>query len=93
MKFSELKQAGAPILRLCTLGVAIAFTLSSIAAALIFQWNWRVAALLGAILVVTGPTVVGPLLSISPVWDLGNWISVSDPFSQLSRPGGLLPQR
>lgn len=64
LKFSELKQAGAPILRLCTLGVAIAFTLSSIAATLIFQWNWRVAALLGAILVVTGPTVVGPLLRV-----------------------------
>ena len=64
LKFSELKQAGAPILRLCTLGVGIAFILSSVGAAIIFQWNWRVAALLGAILVVTGPTVVGPLLRV-----------------------------
>ena len=64
LKFSELRQAGAPVLRLCSLGVAIAFALTSISAAWIFQWNWRVAALLGAILVVTGPTVVGPLLRV-----------------------------
>ncbi|MEC9056501.1 MAG: cation:proton antiporter, partial [Verrucomicrobiota bacterium] len=64
LKFSELRQAGAPVLRLCSLGVAIAFALASISAAWIFQWNWRVAALLGAILVVTGPTVVGPLLRV-----------------------------
>ena len=64
LKFSELKQAGAPVLRLCSLGVAFSFALASISAAWIFQWNWRVAALLGAILVVTGPTVVGPLLRV-----------------------------
>ena len=64
LKFSELKQAGAPVLRLCSLGVALTFALASISAAWIFQWNWRVAALLGAILVVTGPTVVGPLLRV-----------------------------
>ncbi|MCH2064204.1 MAG: cation:proton antiporter [Roseibacillus sp.] len=64
LKFSELKQAGAPVLRLCSLGVVLSFALASISAAWIFQWNWRVAALLGAILVVTGPTVVGPLLRV-----------------------------
>ena len=64
LKFSELRQAGVPVLRLCSLGVAIAFALTSISAACIFNWNWRVAALLGAVLVVTGPTVVGPLLRV-----------------------------
>ena len=64
LKFSELREAGAPVIRLCTLGVLIAFGLTSVAASYIFGWNWRVAALLGAILVVTGPTVVAPLLRV-----------------------------
>ncbi|MDE0593610.1 MAG: cation:proton antiporter [Roseibacillus sp.] len=64
LKFSELREAGAPVVRLCTLGVAISFALISVATGLIFGWDWRVAALLGAILVVTGPTVVGPLLRV-----------------------------
>lgn len=64
LKFSELREAGAPVLRLCTLGVLIAFVLTSIAARVIFGWSWPVAALAGAILVVTGPTVVGPLLRV-----------------------------
>lgn len=64
LKFSELREAGAPVIRLCTLGVLIAFGLTSVAASYIFGWNWRIAALLGAILVVTGPTVVAPLLRV-----------------------------
>lgn len=64
LKFSELREAGAPVLRLCSLAVVISFALTGVAAALIFGWEWQVAALLGAILVVTGPTVVGPLLRV-----------------------------
>ncbi|MBK1835335.1 cation:proton antiporter [Roseibacillus ishigakijimensis] len=64
LKFSELREAGSPVVRLCTWGVLIAGVLTSFAANLVFGWDWRVAALLGAILVVTGPTVVGPLLRL-----------------------------
>ena len=64
LKFSELKEAGSPVKRLCTITVLIAGVLTSIAAKLVFDWDWRVAALLGSILVVTGPTVVGPLLRL-----------------------------
>ncbi len=64
LKFSELREAGVPVLRLCSLGVLITFALTSVAARFIFHWDWPVAALLGAILVVTGPTVVGPLLRV-----------------------------
>ena len=64
LKFSELREAGTPVRRLCTLTVLIAGVLTSIAAKFIFDWDWRVASLLGAILVVTGPTVVGPLLRL-----------------------------
>lgn len=64
LKFSELREAGSPVRRLCTITVLIAGVLTSIAAKWIFHWDWRVASLLGAILVVTGPTVVGPLLRL-----------------------------
>jgi len=64
LKFSELREAGTPVFRLCSWTVLIAGLLTSIAAKLIFHWDWRVAALLGSILVVTGPTVVAPLLRL-----------------------------
>lgn len=64
LKFSELKEAGTPVFRLCTLGALISGILTTIAANWVFGWDWRVASLLGAILVVTGPTVVGPLLRL-----------------------------
>ena len=64
LKFSELREAGPPVLRLCSLGVLFAFALGAIAAHFVFGWDWRIAALIGAILVVTGPTVVGPLLRV-----------------------------
>ncbi|MGJ8672483.1 cation:proton antiporter [Rubritalea sp.] len=62
LKFSELKISAAPVLRLCTFGVAISFALTTAFGIYILGWNWRVAAILGSILVVTGPTVIAPLL-------------------------------
>lgn len=64
LKFSELKEAGTSVFRLCTIGAAVSGVLTAFAAYFIFHWDWRVCALLGAILVVTGPTVVGPLLRL-----------------------------
>ncbi len=62
LKFNELRVSGLPILRLCTIAVAI-----SMAATTFFMWKMlgydlRLAALTGAILTVTGPTVIAPLL-------------------------------
>jgi NhaP-type Na+/H+ or K+/H+ antiporter len=62
LKLNELKVSGLPILRLCTIAVAI-----SMAATTWFMWkvlgyDIRLAALTGAILTVTGPTVIAPLL-------------------------------
>ncbi len=64
LKFSELKEAGTPVLRLCTWTVVIAFILTSLAAKLALGYHWQICGLLGAILVVTGPTVVAPLLRL-----------------------------
>ncbi|QDV42733.1 K(+)/H(+) antiporter NhaP2 [Stieleria neptunia] len=62
LKLSELREAGSPAFRLCTLGAALTATAATIAAHFCFDFTWRLSALLGAILVVTGPTVIGPLL-------------------------------
>lgn len=62
LKFSELKEAGTPVVRLCTWAVVVAFGLGTVAARLTLGYHWEICALLGAILVVTGPTVVSPIL-------------------------------
>lgn len=64
LKFSELREAGTPVLKLCTTAVAIAFGLTAVAARFTLGYEWPICALLGAILVVTGPTVVAPLLRL-----------------------------
>ncbi len=62
LQFSELREAGRAALRLCTLGAVITFVGASFAARWTLQFDWSLCFLLGAILVVTGPTVIGPLL-------------------------------
>lgn len=64
LKFAELREAGAPVLRLCTSCVMVAFLVTAILAHFTLGFHWQVACLLGAILVVTGPTVVAPLLRL-----------------------------
>lgn len=62
LKFRELRNTGRVFLVLTTLGVAVSWVLGTLAGILILRLPVAVAALLGAILVVTGPTVVGPIL-------------------------------
>ena len=62
LRVSELKTAGMPVFRLVSIGAAVSWVLSGFAAYWIMDIDWRLAALLGAILVVTGPTVVAPLM-------------------------------
>ena len=64
LKLPELREAGTPVLRLCTVSVVIAFVLTAIVARFTLGYHWYVCSLLGAILVVTGPTVVAPLLRL-----------------------------
>ncbi|MBT8037192.1 MAG: cation:proton antiporter [Verrucomicrobiae bacterium] len=73
LKFSDLKESGTPVLRLCTLGVVVGFLLTTAASHYVLGFDWRIASLLGSILVVTGPTVIAPLLRhIKPSRKIGN---------------------
>lgn len=62
LRFHELRQAGQGVARLVTLGVLFSFPLYSIAAHYVGGLAWPVALVFGAIIVVTGPTVIIPLL-------------------------------
>lgn len=62
LSMRELPKVGGIVRNLVTLGAAVSWVVSGFAAHWIFGLEWSLAVLLGAILVVTGPTVIGPLL-------------------------------
>jgi NhaP-type Na+/H+ or K+/H+ antiporter len=63
LKLSELKGAGGIIRNLVTLGIIITWILTSLAAFYILKLEFSLSILFGAILVVTGPTVIMPILT------------------------------
>jgi len=68
----ELRNTGTTVRRLISIGAAITFGISLYAAREIFDISNQAAIVLAAVLVVTGPTVVGPLLRfVRPVGPAG----------------------
>ena len=62
LNLSKLTSARAPRL-LVTLGILVTWAIGTVGAYLLFDLSFEVALVLGAVLVVSGPTVVGPLLA------------------------------
>lgn len=62
LQWRELKSARQSIIRLTTLGVIVTFVLATVGAHWMLGFEWYLAALLGALLTITGPTVVIPML-------------------------------
>lgn len=62
LKLGEFRRVGHGITRLTTIGPLLAWLLGALAAHFVAGLTWPVAIVLGAILVVTGPTVILPLL-------------------------------
>ncbi len=62
LKLKELPASGPVIFRLISLGAVVTWVIATLGARYIMQFDWPIAVLTGAILIVTGPTVVGPLL-------------------------------
>ncbi len=72
LRLKELRSIGKPLFRLLTVGVAITWGLCALAAHYCLELGWFISVLLGAILTVTGPTVVGPMLRhIRPIGTVG----------------------
>lgn len=63
LRLADLKQVGHVLWRLLTMGALVTWIISTLAAHYFIGLSWSLALLLGSILVVTGPTVIGPLLA------------------------------
>ncbi len=88
LKFSELREIRSVVRNLVTVGVIVSWVVSSVASYYLLGFDIRIALLLGAILVVTGPTVIIPLLrEIRPSGRVGSIIKwegiVIDPIGAL----------
>lgn len=64
LHFHELRGVGGLIWRLVSIGAAVSWGVASAAAHYFVGLSWSMAALFGALVVVTGPTVIVPLLRI-----------------------------
>lgn len=62
LRWHELKEAGRGVRRLISIGLVLSFVFGSVAAHYVGGLSWPVATVFGAIIVVTGPTVIMPLL-------------------------------
>ncbi|MCW9094219.1 MAG: cation:proton antiporter, partial [Ignavibacteriaceae bacterium] len=63
LRLGELRDVGRVVITLIIVGAIITWIIASAAAHYILMLDLRLSILLGAILIVTGPTVIGPLLS------------------------------
>jgi NhaP-type Na+/H+ or K+/H+ antiporter len=64
LRVRELREVGRTVRNLITVGVGVTFGLATLAAHSLVGFGWNVALVLGALLTVTGPTVVLPLLRL-----------------------------
>lgn len=81
LRLSELEEAGPPIRNLLTIGAAITWAGATAAVYVVEGFGIELALLTGAILVVTGPTVVIPLLRQirpdGPVGTVAKWEGIA----------------
>jgi len=62
LRFADIKGHGAVVRNLISLGVVVSIVLTALAARFFLGFDWKLAVLFGAVLSVSGPTVVVPLL-------------------------------
>ena len=62
LRFDEFREVGKSVVNLITIGVLVTGVLGALGAHYLAGFSWEVAVVLGALLTVTGPTVVLPLL-------------------------------
>ena len=62
LNLKSLRQKAAEVRNLVTVGVLISWAVTTLIAHFIAGFEWRIAILFGALMTVTGPTVIQPLL-------------------------------
>lgn len=84
LKLSEVHETGGVVIRLVTIGLVVTWLGTAAAAHYLMDFSWRIAILLGALLTVSGPTVIVPMLrQVRPKKRIGSLIKwegiVNDP--------------
>ena len=73
LRLSDIRGHGAIVRNLVTVGTVITWAVSTGASRWIIGFDWHLAALFGAIVVVSGPTVIAPLLrTVRPTESVAN---------------------
>ena len=67
LRFSEIKNVGPVISKLITVGSLVTFFGAGIAVHYIFDLSWEISFLFSALIIVTGPTVISPILRNIPL--------------------------
>ncbi|MEY8849504.1 cation:proton antiporter [Psychroserpens sp. XS_ASV72] len=67
LKRSEIRNVGPSITKLITLGSIVTFFGAALASYLIFGLSWEISFLFSALIIVTGPTVITPILRNIPL--------------------------
>lgn len=62
LRLADLRSQATPIRRLVTTGGLVTAALATFAARAFMDWDWRLSILFGTLVIVTGPTVVTPLV-------------------------------
>lgn len=88
LDLKEIKGVSRVVQRMITVGALVTWVIVAIATRLIFDFSWQVSALFGAVVIVTGPTVIVPMLrAVRPNRKLANilrWEGIAiDPIGAL----------
>ncbi len=88
LKFKELKSVGSIVLRLIVIGIPITLILATFFAYTVLGFSFQISVLFGSILVVTGPTVILPILrQVKPKSNINSILKwegiVNDPIGAL----------
>lgn len=67
LRKDEIKNVGPVITKLITLGSVVTFFLAAVSAHYFFGLNWEICFLFSALIIVTGPTVITPILRNIPL--------------------------
>ncbi len=67
LDLNRLRREGGPIRNLVTVGALVTAAGGAIAVRLFMGWSWELSIVFGTLVIVTGPTVIGPLLRHTPV--------------------------
>jgi NhaP-type Na+/H+ or K+/H+ antiporter len=72
LRFSEIRGVEKVVMRLVTWGTLVSWVITALAAMWLVDASWQVATLFGAVMVVTGPTVIVPMLrTVRPTAAIG----------------------